>query len=1152
MSLNDDLASLLRVRNRLANAPDDSLPKILTGLLPRLLSRLDKNAVALLSETEDEEMQLRSQIQAQLVGILSHVLERMRGNESLPAPWVETIVSNLADAQRHATRTMAASLLKVGLPRIQEDSTALSEILSVLFRVLDQLHRAVFLSDSIPSPASLQDRAIVSWLCLDVIAQIYHMNPMHDMDLVKFDPILYKPPEGVVPALNVVNAVTQDGAGVFDLLYDIIVCSVENEFSGLSVEGYSRIVHRRGASVQRRRRLLVEDRNMIIHRRGEGVQRWSELGKAYLKHLKFNCFQYAVSPLQKGLFQGPEGSVNFKRCLILNVLMASETSETGRMASGWTNEYLSRRRLTKRGNTFETVGVSLCDLPVAVSLLLLILGDSAASTVLSNYHDQRGMWEEILGPRSQEPTLQRSPLPTTLSARAISFVTKHLSVIDPDARNGLALLLDLIMAVQSASLGDSENALIHLIDRMFKEGEGRHDLQQDDILYVPNFRKRCFDAAVGVISTSLDSLVRTGQEVDVARRPQPRHDGLIPDRDPHDLLARHRQLVGGRNYGLDESIRARNVAYDLIATLADQVEVKADNRFSFGIPILLLVSSQHEGKFSLGNVIKSLDAVLKVYIQSLHIEDQLEGDVEQHLSESASLLPALLESICCEFQGVRMAALRWISQFLPFRDRFAAMYLLDFLSNDQDQEIANAAAKDLLRFTKSIPSIAAKDAPVFRFLDTKDVSYNEIIERELMDRSGIVATAFKIPVQEATIILRDNDFSLENTLVLAAIDRTAALTASGILTANIDARDIDACDGRYTCEICYCEDIAGDEVFGLSCSHFYCYDCWRSYLSSRSDDGRNKILSARCPSQSCNARVLGSDIEAISPDLVSAWNNFLISDFVERAREFSFCTGPDCTMIAWSMTGENGAMHCTRCNSEFCFQCRSSPHSPANCSSVKKWNEVVGDSRFWIKNNTKPCPSCGAPIEKNDGCNHMQCSQCDHDFCWICLSRLDTHLERHECNRFDPDAGHQSRDVFYSERFQAHAGAEDFAKIHLENIDSDLQKLADRMFDLNDASVDIVESSRETLLEARRFLKYSYVAARDIALRSLDLRAFESHQGTLELFVEKLSSLSESSLTVIYNDKGEQAVHLRLRSLAFYARSVKRYMERVQSIIASL
>ena len=27
----------------------------------------------------------------------------------------------------------------------------------------------------------------------------------------------------------------------------------------------------------------------------------------------------------------------------------------------------------------------------------------------------------------------------------------------------------------------------------------------------------------------------------------------------------------------------------------------------------------------------------------------------------------------------------------------------------------------------------------------------------------------------------------------------------------------------------------------------------------------------------------------------------------------------------------------------------------------------------WIISNTKPCPQCNGPIQKNEGCNHMTC-----------------------------------------------------------------------------------------------------------------------------------------------------------------------------------
>jgi len=35
---------------------------------------------------------------------------------------------------------------------------------------------------------------------------------------------------------------------------------------------------------------------------------------------------------------------------------------------------------------------------------------------------------------------------------------------------------------------------------------------------------------------------------------------------------------------------------------------------------------------------------------------------------------------------------------------------------------------------------------------------------------------------------------------------------------------------------------------------------------------------------------------------------------------------------------------------------------------------------FW----TKPCPSCGAIIEKSSGCDHMTCSRCRCEFCFSC------------------------------------------------------------------------------------------------------------------------------------------------------------------------
>lgn len=48
----------------------------------------------------------------------------------------------------------------------------------------------------------------------------------------------------------------------------------------------------------------------------------------------------------------------------------------------------------------------------------------------------------------------------------------------------------------------------------------------------------------------------------------------------------------------------------------------------------------------------------------------------------------------------------------------------------------------------------------------------------------------------------------------------------------------------------------------------------------------------------------------------------------------------------------------------------------ARCEKYQQWltDKEQGDSKFaeWKKQNTKECPKCKAPIEKNQGCNHVR------------------------------------------------------------------------------------------------------------------------------------------------------------------------------------
>jgi hypothetical protein len=63
---------------------------------------------------------------------------------------------------------------------------------------------------------------------------------------------------------------------------------------------------------------------------------------------------------------------------------------------------------------------------------------------------------------------------------------------------------------------------------------------------------------------------------------------------------------------------------------------------------------------------------------------------------------------------------------------------------------------------------------------------------------------------------------------------------------------------------------------------------------------------------------------------------------------------------------------------EFCTACGN----PSHCGNCNTSEEIAGDE--WISLNTKKCPSCNVPIQRDEGCNHMHCTQCDVHFCWLC------------------------------------------------------------------------------------------------------------------------------------------------------------------------
>mmetsp|Transcript_32887 Transcript_32887/g.47510 ORF Transcript_32887/g.47510 Transcript_32887/m.47510 type:complete len:1304 (-) Transcript_32887:148-4059(-) len=217
--------------------------------------------------------------------------------------------------------------------------------------------------------------------------------------------------------------------------------------------------------------------------------------------------------------------------------------------------------------------------------------------------------------------------------------------------------------------------------------------------------------------------------------------------------------------------------------------------------------------------------------------------------------------------------------------------------------------------------------------------------------------------------------------------------------------------------------------------HGYCVSCWSSYQNVQVRDNGAGCL--QCPAYKCSEII---DYEW-APVLLQSQElvNRLMS---QRQRSILDCSGlKSCTtescglclhlptLTSSEVNDDKSLAHgipcCAVCNNGhgFCISCSLQSHSPCTCSQMQQWlqqvneetksvgSETSGDdlaNALWVAANTKRCPRCNTPIEKDEGCNHMSCRKCRKEFCWICMQDWSLHSDNtggyFQCNKFVENA----------------------------------------------------------------------------------------------------------------------------------------------------
>ena len=203
-----------------------------------------------------------------------------------------------------------------------------------------------------------------------------------------------------------------------------------------------------------------------------------------------------------------------------------------------------------------------------------------------------------------------------------------------------------------------------------------------------------------------------------------------------------------------------------------------------------------------------------------------------------------------------------------------------------------------------------------------------------------------------------------------------------------------------TCPICYSE-IEKEDSLSLKCNHLICKDCFKEYITNKLLTEPINILNTPCPLDGCNLYLTRTIYKKCITEkqYQRIFAKSVVRNFTVTSKDIKSCPNPRCNLSIKSQGNIAKEIKC-QCGTIFCFSCLEESHLPCDCEMAKQWLEFTkdkgsGEDFIWIKENTKRCPKCQFPIEKNQGCNHMTCQKrvggCGYEFCWECMGSWNAH-----------------------------------------------------------------------------------------------------------------------------------------------------------------
>ncbi|XP_027184942.1 probable E3 ubiquitin-protein ligase ARI8 [Coffea eugenioides] len=403
-----------------------------------------------------------------------------------------------------------------------------------------------------------------------------------------------------------------------------------------------------------------------------------------------------------------------------------------------------------------------------------------------------------------------------------------------------------------------------------------------------------------------------------------------------------------------------------------------------------------------------------------------------------------------------------------------------------------------------------------------------------------ISTVLSISRIDASILLRHYNWSVSKVNDEWFADEERVRRIVGLLEDPIPLPDAK----ELTCGICF-ETYPSDRMSSAACGHPFCVECWQGYMNTSINDGPGCLM-LRCPDPSCCAAV-GQDminLLALREDK-EKYKRYFLRSFIEDNRKTKWCPAPGCEYAVDFIVGSGSYDVTCGCSYSFCWNCTEEAHRPVDCGTVARWilkNSAESENMNWILANSKPCPKCKRPIEKNQGCMHITCTPpCKYEFCWLCLGAWSDHGERtggfYACNRYEAakqegvyDDAEKRREMaknslerytHYYERWATNQLSRQKALADLHQMQAvQLEKLSDKQCQPESQLKFIIEAWLQ-IVECRRVLKWTYAYGYYLPeYEHAKRQFFEYLQGEAEAGLERLHQCAEKELQGYFEAEG--------------------------------